>query len=239
MSVRVFSGDDRPVSLAPFGHQLPPDAALLEDLDDPEFVRGCRSAGDRLRRLHGRGVEPDRRWSSRHEFEALRAAVNGCHEPALLELMEPLREATAGLAGLPPVAAHGDCRPGRVLVGPNGDAWWSGSQQSVAAPAAMDVGGFTAHLVRAGLAGTRPAAVVAAARAAFLIGSGRPRHSAVLAGWELLALTRLAVAAVRLDHDRRQARLLAAAVADRLHGPRAARLASRLPAGQVSWRRAR
>jgi hypothetical protein len=227
------------VSLAPLGHPLPSNGALLDDLDHPDFVHGCRAAGQQLHRLHRRGVESDRRWTSRDEVEALRSAVQGSDEPALLALIDPLSEATAGLAGLPPVAAHGDCRPGRVMVGPTGEAWWSGSQQSLAAPAAMDVGGFTAHLVRDGLAGSRPAAVAAAARAAFLVGSGRPRHSAVLAGWELLMLTRLAVAALRVDDDRGQARLLAATVAERLDGAQAAQLASRLPAGRVSWRRAR
>jgi hypothetical protein len=226
-------------SIALIGHPQPGQAVPLQDLDHAEFVRGCRSAGQGLRRLHGRGVEPDRRWGWRQEVDTLRAGVDGCGEPALIDLIEPLAVATAGLAGLPPVAALGDCRPGRVLVTPTGDTCWAGPQHAVTAPATMDVGGFTAHLVRDGLTGLRPAAVVAAARAAFLVGSGRPRHSAVLAGWELLALTRLALAALTRGGDPGQARLLAATVAGRLDGPMAAELARRVPSDQVSWRRVR
>jgi hypothetical protein len=150
---------------------------VYDTLDDAAFVDRAGAVGAALAALHGCGAELDRAWTVTDELHQLQRRATAASSGIAAEL------ATAPL-----VPAHRDCHPRQVVVA-DGSIRWIDMDDAAMAPAALDVGNFTAHLLREAIVHGRGMAVARAARAQFLAGYGT-----VPVGtdrWEQLALLRL------------------------------------------------
>jgi Ser/Thr protein kinase RdoA (MazF antagonist) len=150
-----------------------------------EFIAGvplpadaARQAGAVLRRLHDSGALLDRDWSVADELAQLRRSAG---EQTTEAVESAIRSWT------PPdserVPSHRDCYPAQTVLTPGGVRLID-LDDAAMAPRALDVGNFTAHLIKDGARDAVPA---------FLDGYGDvPADHAC---WERLSLARLAALA--------------------------------------------
>ena len=143
-------------------------------------IDAARQAGAVVRRLHDSGAVLDRHWSIGDELAQLRRTAGAQTRDAIETAIERWAPETADGS----VPAHRDCYPAQAVLTSNGVRLID-LDDAAMAPPGLDVGNFTAHLIKEGAS---PEAV-----AAFLEGYGDvpADHSQ----WEQLSLARLAALA--------------------------------------------
>jgi starch synthase len=114
-------------------------------------AEAAEEAGDGLARLHAESHATLRQWTqgeqlhSAAESARLAGRIAPALQPRVERLMRKLEESAP--AGLAPVAAHGDFHTGRLLGTPGGLVI-TDFDAMCAAPAALDVATYAAHMVR-------------------------------------------------------------------------------------------
>ena len=163
-----------PVAIDSSGH-----VGLVEFIDGiPLPADAARQAGEVLRRLHDSGAVLDRDWSVADELAQLRRTAGeqtaDAVESAIRRWTPPDSER---------VPSHRDCYPAQAVLTSNGVRLID-LDDAAMAPRALDVGNFTAHLIKDGARDAVPE---------FLAGYGDvpADHDR----WERLSLARLAALA--------------------------------------------
>jgi Ser/Thr protein kinase RdoA (MazF antagonist) len=157
----------------------------LSDLGGDQLPEAAREAGEVLRRLHGSGAVLDREWSIDKELVQLRRTAGARTRQAI----EGAIGRCSHDVGNGSVPAHRDCYPAQAVLGSAGVRLID-LDDAAMAPPGLDVGNFTAHLIKDGAVGAVPEEVATRAVAAFLDGYGDV--PADHARWECLSLARLA-----------------------------------------------
>lgn len=162
----------------------------LASLADAQYQTSFSRVGAALRQLHDSGAELDRGWDWGQETAHLRRSA----VPATLDLVETLISSTGRLSDAPLSPAHRDCHPQQVVVATDDTVTFIDLDDAAMAPTGLDVGNVLGHLVRERTIGARPVRSTDQAAAAFLDGYGACPNldEAVLAGWTLLSVARLA-----------------------------------------------
>ena len=175
------------------------EGTIPDHLPDSTYAGHFADIGRALRALHDSGAELDREWGRDEEV----AQLVRRHVWATAQLVHDLDATTLWLRDLPTVPSHRDFHPRQVVVTPDGGIALIDLDDAAMAPRGLDVGNMLAHLVRERVTGRRPAAVTAAATAAFLDGYGSsddldPR---AMEAWTTLSLVRLAALAETRHQD--------------------------------------
>jgi Ser/Thr protein kinase RdoA (MazF antagonist) len=157
----------------------------LADLRGDRLTEAACEAGEVLRRLHGSGAVLDREWSIDKELVQLRRTAGA----RTREAIEGAIERCSHDVGNGSVPAHRDCYPAQAVVGSAGVRLID-LDDAAMAPPGLDVGNFTAHLIKDAAVGAVPDEVARRAATAFIDGYGDvpADHSR----WECLSLARLA-----------------------------------------------
>jgi Ser/Thr protein kinase RdoA (MazF antagonist) len=157
----------------------------LADLHGDRLTEAAREAGEVLRRLHDSGAVLDREWSIEKEVVQLRRTA-GARTRETIESAIGRCEHDVGNGCVP---AHRDCYPAQAVLGSAGVRLID-LDDAAMAPPGLDVGNFTAHLIKDAAVGAVPEEVASRAVAAFLDGYGDvlTDHRS----WECLSLARLA-----------------------------------------------
>ena len=163
---------------------------LPASLSDAHYPACFFRVGAALRQLHDSGAELDRVWSWEHEVAQLRRQS----VPATVDLVDTLVASTGRLAGVPLYPAHRDCHPHQVVVAADSTVAFIDLDDAALSPRGLDVGNLLGHLTRERLTGVRSVQASIAAGEAFLDGYGPCAEltEAVVTGWTLLAVARLA-----------------------------------------------
>lgn len=188
------------------------EGASLASLPEPRYPDCYARVGAALRRLHDSAAQLDRTWSWEHEVGQLRRHA----VPATAALVETLAASTVQLGEAPLSPAHRDCHPQQLVVAADDSVAFVDLDDAALAPRGLDLGNVLGHLVLERLTGARSARTAAAAREALLDGYGPSAEldEAVLTGWALLAVARLAaLAETRFGDLAQRDALLAAGLA--------------------------
>jgi Ser/Thr protein kinase RdoA (MazF antagonist) len=140
----------------------------------------AHQAGAAVRRLHDSGARLDRAWSVADELAQLRRTAGPQTHAAVEEAIRRWTPASLNTS----VPSHRDCYPAQAVLTSRGVRLID-LDDAAMAPAGLDVGNFTAHLIKDEAA---PETV-----AAFIEGYGEV--PAEHASWERLTLARLAALA--------------------------------------------